>query len=290
MKTIAVIGAGTMGSGIAQTAAQLGFSVIMRDVDHKFVDKGLKGIKDSLARFQKKGALTEADMNQALGRIMCTTDLSAIKEADLVVEAVTEDMSLKKELFRELDQLCPPKTVFASNTSSLSIAEMSLVTGRPEKFVGMHFFNPVPMMKLVEIVRTPRTSDETFHTAFEVARKLGKTPIGAKDTPGFIFNRLIVPYLNEAMWALHEGVGTVADIDAAMKLGGNMPIGPLALLDLIGIDVQLLVCETFHREFGDPKFRPCPLNRQMVRAGYLGKKCGKGFYDYTTDPPTPRTF
>jgi len=287
VKTVAVIGSGTMGSGIAQVAAQAGARVILRDVEQRFVDKALGVIGDSLGRFAKRGLITEEQREEAVKRIVSATDMGAVKDADIVIEAVTEDRETKLRLFRDLDAVCPPNVIFATNTSSLSVTEMARETKRPDKFVGLHFFNPVPMMKLVEVVRTPSTSEETVKVAWELSLAMGKDPILTKDKPGFIFNRLIIPYLNEAMWALYEGVGTVDDIDRAMKLGGNMPIGPLALLDLIGIDVQLHACETLHEEFGDPKFRPCPLNKSMVRAGMLGKKTGKGFYDYSANPPKP---
>jgi 3-hydroxybutyryl-CoA dehydrogenase len=287
VKTIAVIGSGTMGAGIAQAAAQAGAHVIMRDVDQKFLDRGRKTIETSLARFVKKGTISDAQMNEIVGLVSTTTDLSAVKDVDIVIEAVTENMEVKKQLFRELDEICDERTVFATNTSSLSVAEMAQSTRRPDRFLGLHFFNPVPMMKLVEVVRTLHTSEKTLALGVELSKCLGKEPIVTKDKPGFIFNRLIIPYLNEAMWAVYEGAGSAHDVDRAMKLGGNMPIGPLALLDLIGIDVQEHACETLFKEFGDPKFRVCPLNRAMVRAGLLGRKTGKGFYDYATDPPSP---
>lgn len=286
VKTIAVIGSGTMGAGIAQIAAVAGANVILRDVEQRFIDRGRKTIEDSLARFAKKGTITQDQYQQILSLIVSHTDLSAVKDADIVIEAVTENMEVKKQLFRELDAICSDKTVFATNTSSLSVAEMAQSTRRPDRFVGLHFFNPVPMMKLVEVVRTIHTSEQTVQLGVDLSVAMGKEPIVTKDKPGFIFNRLIIPYLNEAMWAVYEGVGSALDVDRAMKLGGNMPIGPLALLDLIGIDVQEHACETLFEEFGDPKFRVCPLNRAMVRAGLLGKKTGKGFYDYSTDPPS----
>ncbi len=286
VKTIAVIGTGTMGAGIAQAAAQAGAHVIMRDVDQKFVDRGRKTIEDSLARFAKKGTISDEQRQEILEHITATTDLQAVKDAELIIEAVTENMDVKKALFKELDHIAKEHAVFATNTSSLSVTEMARATSRPENFVGMHFFNPVPLMKLVEVVRTPNTSEGTIKLAHDVAVGLGKEPIITKDKPGFIFNRLIIPYLNEALWAVYEGVGSAQDVDRAMKLGGNMPIGPCALLDLIGIDVQLHACTTLFEEFGNPKFAPCPLNRSMVRAGLLGKKTGKGFYDYSTDPPS----
>jgi 3-hydroxybutyryl-CoA dehydrogenase len=287
VKTVAVLGAGTMGAGIAQVLAQSGYSVILRDTEERFLKKGEQAIEDSLSRFLKKGEISLEKKQEIQKRIFSTTQFEKIQDADFIIEAVTEDLEIKKEVFAKMDTLAKPQAIFATNTSSLSVTELAKTTKRPEKCVGLHFFNPVPIMKLVEVVRTPFTSHEAFQTAWELAKTLGKTPIQAKDTPGFIFNRLIIPYLNEAFWAVYEGVGSVEDIDQAMKLGGNMPIGPLQLLDLVGLDVQLHACETLFREFGDPKFRPCPLNRQMVRAGYLGRKTQKGFYDYTVNPPVP---
>lgn len=289
IKTIAVIGAGAMGAGIAQIASQSGYNVILRDLKENYLETGWKNITDSLNRIVKKGNLTDKTKEEVLARIQRTTDLNKIKDADLIIEAVTENLEIKKELFKELDNIAKPAAIFATNTSSLSVSELAKETKRPHLVVGLHFFNPVPVMKLVEVVRTPYTTEDAFKAAWEVSVKMGKTPIAAKDTPGFIFNRLIIPYLNEAMWALYEGIGSVEDIDKAMKLGGNMPIGPLALLDLVGIDVQLHACETFYREFGDPKFRPCPLNRAMVRAGFYGRKTKKGFYDYSVEPQRPLT-
>ena len=289
VKTIAVIGGGAMGSGIAQVASQSGYNVILRDLNDSYLETGWKNICGSLDRIVKKGTITEKNKEEILSRIQRTTDLNKIKDADLIIEAVTEDLETKRALFRELDKIAKSTAILATNTSSLSVTELAKETKRPHLVIGLHFFNPVPVMKLVEVVRTPYTTNEAFNTAWGVSVQLGKTPIAAKDTPGFIFNRLIIPYLNEAMWALYEGIGSVDDIDKAMKLGGNMPIGPLALLDLVGIDVQLHACETFFREFGDPKFRPCPLNRSMVRAGFYGRKTQKGFYDYSVDPPRPLT-
>jgi 3-hydroxybutyryl-CoA dehydrogenase len=287
IQTVAVIGSGTMGSGIAQVAAVGGYRVILHDVQEQFVDRALKNIRGSFDKFVQKSKMTEVQRDEALGRLSTSLQLEQVAEADLVIEAITEQMDAKQVLFTHLDQLCKPATIFASNTSSLSVTEMARATRRPDQVVGMHFFNPPPLMKLVEVVRTPMTSQSTFEAAWEASLKMGKTPVETRDTPGFIFNRLIIPYLNEAMWALYEGAGKVSDIDSAMKLGGNMPIGPLSLLDLIGLDVQLHACQALFDQFGDPKFRPCPLNRTLVRAGLLGKKSGKGFYDYAQDPPTP---
>ena len=287
VKTIAVIGSGTMGAGIAQVAAQAGYDVVLNDIKQEFIDKAHKAIAGSLEKFVQKSKMSAADRDATLARLTTSVDLSSLANADLVIEAVTERMDVKLELFAKLDGICKPGAILASNTSSLSVTEMACATKRHPKVVGMHFFNPAALMKLVEVIRTPMTDDETFQAAWDVSLKMGKTPVETRDTPGFIFNRLIIPYLNEAMWCLYEGAGRTADIDAAMKLGGNMPIGPLALLDLIGIDVQLHACEALFDQFKDPKFRPCPLNRQMVRAGFLGRKTSKGFYDYSSDPATP---
>lgn len=285
--SLAVIGSGTMGAGIAQVAAASGYQVVLCDVKDEFLQKALKAISGSYDKFVQKEKMSDADRQAALGRLKISTNLEDVGQSDLVVEAITEQIEAKRVLFGQLEDLCKKEAIFASNTSSLSVTEMSQASKRPDQVVGMHFFNPPALMKLVEVVRTPLTSQDTFDAVWQVALKMGKTPVETRDTPGFIFNRLIIPYLNEAMWALYEGAGKVEDIDAAMKLGGNMPIGPLSLLDLIGIDVQLHACSAFLDQFGDPKFRPCPLNRAMVRAGLLGKKTGKGFYDYSQNPPQP---
>ncbi|HXE71099.1 MAG TPA: 3-hydroxyacyl-CoA dehydrogenase family protein [Candidatus Nitrosotenuis sp.] len=287
IKTVAVIGSGTMGSGIAQVAAMAGYDVFLNDVEEGFLDRAMKAIRASLDKLVSKGKLSAVEGQAALDRLKLSADIQGARQADLVIEAITEQMAAKRELFARLDQLCKPEAILATNTSSLSVTELSLATRRPQLFCGMHFFNPPVLMKLVEIVRTPMSSPATLAAATEVARRMGKTPLVCRDTPGFLFNRLIIPYLNEAMWAVHEGVGGIAEIDQAMILGGNMPIGPLSLLDLVGIDVQLHACESLYEQFRESKFRPCPLNRYMVRAGYLGRKAGKGFYDYSTDPPTP---
>ena len=281
IKTIGVVGAGTMGSGIAQVAAAAGFRVILRDISDAALDRGFKIIERSLGKLSKKGKLTEEGAKEILGRITKTLELKDMAGSDLVIEAAFEKMDVKKELFGELDNVCRSDVVLASNTSSLSITEIAAATSRPDKVVGMHFFNPVPVLPLVEIVQGLTTSDEAVELAYQLALKLGKSPIKTKDQPGFIVNRILVPYINEAAFAYMEGVGTAEEIDQAMKWGANMPIGPLALLDLVGIDVALDVLEVLYREFGDPKFRPAPILRQRVRAGYLGRKTGKGFFDYT---------
>ncbi len=280
VKKIGVLGAGTMGSGIAQVAAEAGFAVVMRDVEEGFVQRGLKTIEKNLNRAVEKGKKTKEDANEVLNRIQGTTSLAEFKDVDLVIEAVIENMGLKKELYKELDQTCPPQTVLASNTSGLSITEMASVTGRPEKVVGMHFFNPVPVMKLVEVIKGAATSEETFKLIMEVSAKMGKEPIAVNEAPLFVVNRILVPMINEAAYVLMEGVAGPEDIDKGMMLGANHPIGPLALADLVGLDVLLAVQDTLYRETGDSKYRACPLIRKMVRAGHLGRKSGKGFYSY----------
>ena len=280
IKTIGVVGAGTMGSGIAQVAAASGFNVILQDISNEALERGLNIIKKSLGRIVKKGKMTQEEADQVMAKIKTTLSLEDMKDADIVIEAVFEKMELKKEIFGTLDKITKSEVILATNTSSLSITEIAASTSRPDKVVGMHFFNPVPVLPLVEIVKGLTTSDETVNIAYELAKKMGKSPIKTKDQPGFIVNRILVPYMNEAAWAYMEGVGSVEEIDQAMKLGANMPIGPLALIDLVGVDITLDVLEVLYREFGDPKFRPAPILRQMVRAGHLGRKTGKGFYTY----------
>jgi len=281
IKTIGVVGAGTMGSGIAQAAAEAGFKVIMRDIEESFVDRGLGVIKKNLGRAVDKGKKSKEEAEQVIGRIRGTTRLEDLKDADLVIEAVIENMDLKKELYKELDRICPPETIVASNTSGLSITEMASATDRPDKVVGMHFFNPVPVMKLVEVIMGASTSDETFQLIMELSRKMGKEPIAVNEAPLFVVNRILLPMINEAAFVLMEGVAGAEDIDKGMMLGANHPIGPLALADLVGLDVLLAVQDTLYRETGDSKYRACPLIRKMVRAGHLGRKSGRGFYDYS---------
>jgi 3-hydroxybutyryl-CoA dehydrogenase len=280
IKSIGVVGAGTMGNGIAQVAAESGFNVIMRDIEDSFVERGLKTIEKNLRRALEKGKKTEDEVKETIGRIKGTVDISDLSAAELVIEAAVEKMELKKKILSELDQLCAAEVVIASNTSGLSITEMASATGRAEKVIGMHFFNPVPVMKLVEVIRGNDTSDETFETIMALARKMGKEPIAVNEAPLFAVNRILCPMINEAAFVLMEGVASAEDIDKGMVLGANHPIGPLALADLVGLDVLLLVLDTLYAETGDSKYRPCPLVRKLVRAGHLGRKTGRGFYSY----------
>jgi len=280
VKRVGVIGAGTMGSGIAQVVAANGRDVVLIDISDSVLDRGMNTIKSSLARFVKKGEIKEEDSSSILSRIHATTRFEDLGDVDLVIEAVFENMNVKKEAFKKLDASTRPEIILATNTSSLPIVEIAISTKRPDKVVGMHFFNPVPVMKLVEVIKSLTTSDETFEFAYDFSKSLGKEPVKTKDVPGFIVNRVLMPMLNEAVFALQDGVGSAEDIDKAMKLGTNQPIGPLALIDLIGLDVTLDVIDVLYREFQDPKFRAAPLLRQMVRAGWLGRKTGRGFYKY----------
>jgi 3-hydroxybutyryl-CoA dehydrogenase len=284
---VGVLGCGLMGSGIAQTAAAADCTTVVRDVSDAFLDKGRSSIRRSLDKLVEKGKLEPGARAAALGRLSFTTDLAALQDCDLVIEAVTEDLELKNRLWRELDALCPPSTIFASNTSSLSIAEMAAATGRPDRFAGLHFFNPVPLMPLVEVVRTVTTSRETFDAVVAFARRLGKEPIVARDRSGFIVNLLLVPFLLDAVRALERGVGTTADIDRGMQLGCGHPMGPLALTDFIGLDTAARIAEIMFQEYREPRYAPPPLLRRMVVAGLHGRKSGRGFYDYSSDPPVP---
>ena len=280
IKRFGVIGAGQMGAGIAQVAAQAGFEVVMRDIEDRFVQGGLDKIKKGLGRQVEKGKMTKEQMDGILGRIKGTVDLAPLKDADFVVEAATENKALKLQVFKDLDALVRPEVVLATNTSSISITEIGAATRRPDKVIGMHFMNPVPVMQLVEIIRGLKTSDATFQAVRDLAVKLGKTPAEVNDYPGFVSNRVLMPMINEAIYCLMEGVGTKESIDTVMKLGMNHPMGPLELADLIGLDTVLAIMNVLHEGLGDDKYRPCPLLVKMVAAGQLGRKSGLGFYKY----------
>jgi 3-hydroxybutyryl-CoA dehydrogenase len=284
---VGVLGCGLMGSGIAQSAVVAGYSTVVRDVSEAFLAGGRAAIQKSLAKLVEKGKLDAASRDAALDRLAFTTALGDMGGSDLVIEAVTEDLELKNGLWRELDALCPPATIFASNTSSLSIADMAAATSRPDRFIGLHFFNPVPLMPLVEVVRTVTTSRQTFDAALEFSRRLGKEPIVARDRSGFIVNLLLVPFLLDAIRALERGVGTTADIDRGMQLGCGHPMGPLALADFVGLDTTARIADIMFAEYREPRYAPPPLLRRMVTAGLHGRKSGRGFYDYATNPPVP---
>jgi len=280
IKKVGVVGAGTMGSGIAQVIASSGRNVVLVDISEGALDKGLKGIEKSLGRLVKKESISEEESAAIVSRVKTATDFGELSDVDFIIEAVFEDMGVKKETYKKLDDTVPSGVVLATNTSSLPIVEIAVSTKRSDKVVGMHFFNPAPLMKLVEIIKTLATSDETAQLAYEFAQALGKEPVSTKDSPGFIVNRILIPMLNEAVFAYQDGVGSAEDIDKAMMLGTNQPIGPLALIDLIGLDVTIDVMDVFYKEFQDSKFRSAPLLRQMVRAGWLGRKSGRGFFEY----------
>ncbi len=282
-----MLGCGLMGAGIAQVSAAAGYSTIVRDVDQAQVARGRAAIEKSLAKLVEKGRLAPSDRDAALARLSFTTDLAAAAGSDLVIEAVTEDLALKNRLWAELDGLCPPGTIFASNTSSIPIGSMAAGTRRPDRFVGLHFFNPVALMPLVEVVRPAAASRETFERSLAFARSLGKETVVAKDAPGFIVNLLLVPYLLDAVRALENGVGTVVDIDTAMRLGCGYPMGPFTLLDVVGIDTVVRISEIMLAEYHDPRYSAPALIRRMAAAGRYGRKSGKGFYDYSVDPPAP---
>jgi len=280
IKTVGVIGAGTMGNGIAQVFAASGFQVIMQDISEEGVNRGVATIGSSLDRLIKSEKISEVEKTSTLGRITATTDLGSMANADLVVEAASENFEIKTSVFRDLDKICKPETILASNTSSISLTKIAATTERADKVIGMHFMNPVPLMKLIEVIRALQTSDGTCAVIEDLAEKLGKTALLANDSPGFVANRILVPMINEAIFTLHEGIATAEAIDEIMKLGMNHPIGPLALADLVGLDVLLSIMRVLQNEMGDPKFRPCPLLIKMVDAGYLGRKAGRGFYEY----------
>ena len=286
IKTVGVLGAGLMGAGIAQVAAQAGFDTRVREVTDALCARGLAAVEQQLARAVEKGKVRAEDRQATLGRLRFTTDIDALRDCDIVIEAVTEDLEVKNTLWRELDTLCPPRTIFASNTSSLTIAAMAAATSRADRMVGLHFFNPVPVMKLVEVVRTVTTSDAAFETTFDFARRLGKEPIAARDSSGFVVNLLLVPYMLDAITALERGVASVEDIDKGMRLGTGHPMGPFALLDFVGLDTTCKIAEIMFDEYREKRYAPPPLLRRMVLAGMYGRKSGKGFYDYSVDPPS----
>ena len=287
IQKVGVVGCGLMGSGIAQVAAQAGFPTVVREVSPEIIEKGLKSIEKNLARLVEKNTITDAQKNEIRGRLKGTTSLDDLKDCDVIVEAIIEQLPAKRELFSALDALCPPSTIFASNTSSLTITEIATATKRPQRFVGLHFFNPVPLMKLVEVVRTIATDPVVYEEMVAFGAKLGKTPVRAHDSTGFIVNRLLVPYLLDAIRALEEGVGSIEDIDNSMKLGCGHPMGPLTLLDFVGIDTTYYIAEILFGEYREKRFAPPPLMKRMVLAGWNGRKAGRGFYDYS-DPQKPK--
>jgi 3-hydroxybutyryl-CoA dehydrogenase len=289
IKTVGVVGCGLMGSGIAQVCAEAGYNVVVREINQDALQKGLGKIDAFLKKGVEKGKVTAERKAEVMGRLSGTVALEDLKACDLVIEVVVENIQAKREVYETLDRVCPAHTIFASNTSSLSITEMAATTKRGDRMVGLHFFNPVPLMKLVEVVRSPLTSPETFETALAFAKSLGKSPIKASDKTGFIVNRLLVPYLLDAIRALEQGVGSVEDIDEGMKLGCGHPMGPLTLLDFVGLDTTYYIANIMFDEFRETRFAPPPLLKRMVQAGFHGRKTGKGFYDYSQEPPRPVT-
>lgn len=287
IKKVGVLGCGLMGSGIAQICAQAGYDTVVREVEQKYIDKGLAGIDKSLGKFVEKGKLAATDKDAAMGRLKGTTSLDDLAGCDIVIEAIIENAQLKKETYAELDRIVKKDAIFASNTSSLTITELSMATARPKQFAGLHFFNPVPLMKLVEVVRTILTSDETFDTAFAFAKSVGKDPVSCRDNSGFIVNRLLVPYILDAIRGFEEGIGSIADIDKAMMLGCGYPMGPFTLLDFVGLDTTYYITKVMYDEYQEKRFAAPPLLRKMVLAGRFGRKSGAGFYDYAGEKPVP---
>ena len=287
IKKVGVIGCGLMGSGIIQVTAAAGFDTVAREINDELLDKGLGIIEKSLSKFVEKGKISDDDKKAIQGRIQRTTKLEDLKDCDLIIEAITENPKVKKELYTELDKICGKDTIFASNTSSISITEMAAVTSRPERFVGLHFMNPVPIMKLVEVIRTIQTEDEAFETAVQFGEKVGKVTVRTWDRVGFIVNRLLIPYLNDCIRALEGGFGSIEDIDKAIHLGLNYPMGPFTLLDFVGLDTTLYIGEIMFEEYREARFAPPPLLKRLVTAGHYGRKTGRGFYDYS-DPKNPK--
>jgi 3-hydroxybutyryl-CoA dehydrogenase len=287
IRKVGVLGCGLMGSGIAQVAAQAGYETVVREVEQKFLDKGLGGIQKSLGKFVEKGKMQQADMDACMGRLKGTTSLQDLADCDIVIEAIIENSQLKKDTYAELDKIVKKDAIFASNTSSLTITELSMATARPKQFVGLHFFNPVPLMKLVEVVRTILTNDESFDAAFAFAKSLGKEAVSCRDNSGFIVNRLLVPYILDAIRAYEEGVGSIEDIDKAMMLGCGYPMGPFTLLDFVGLDTTYYITHVMYDEYREKRFASPALLRKMVLAGRFGRKTGAGFYDYAGEKPVP---
>ena len=285
IRKVGVLGGGLMGSGIAQVSAMAGFDTVVREISDPIIQKSRSGIEKVLAKGIEKGKVTVEQRDAALGRLSFTTDLAQLASCDIVIEAVVEDLEMKNAMWKDLNEICPPDTIFASNTSSLTIAAMAAACGRPEKMLGLHFFNPVPLMKLVEVVRTITTSDETVEAAFGFAKKLGKEPVRAKDNSGFIVNLLLIPYMIDAIHALESNVASVEDIDKAMQLGAGYPMGPFTLLDFVGLDTTYKIAEIMFAEYREKRYAPPPLLKRMVMAGMYGRKSGKGFYDYSVEPP-----